>query len=166
MRSFIVAFMVLILISSIILVFVFPVHKTETHAKKAEKTYVEKLLTGTLQEMQKENTEGADSLSVNNDKKTDVYSEYFYVPSESFNNGNSNGKELSNKADFSQNSSLDKNTSDVLRHAADYANSNESYRRVSKELSEKYGNNPNAQVSEEDMVKYTVKMLQSVQNSR
>lgn len=158
--------MVLILISSIILIFVFPVHKAETHAQKTEKTHVEKLLTGNSQEVQKENTGETDNLPLKNDKKTDVYSEYFYVPSESLNNGNLNGKNLSDKTDFTKNSSLDKNTSDVLKHAVDDVNSNESYRRVSKELSEKYGNNPNAQVSEEDMVKYTVKMLQSVQNSR
>ncbi|MBR1942743.1 hypothetical protein IJ843_03290 [bacterium] len=139
MRNFIVAFMLLVLLSSIMFVIFRPVQINEVKQKSGEKSHVEELLTGTKKEKYIEEDSPADDNAKTEEisDKTDDFTEY------PFQNEPPTEKERNEKP--------------VIN---DYINSNSSLHDITKELSEKYANNPNAEVSAEDMEKFMLKILE------
>jgi len=139
MRNFIVAFMLLVLLSSIMFVILRPIQINEVKQKSDEKSHVEELLTGTKKEKYIEKDSSADD-NANIEEisdNTDNFTEY------TFQNEPPTEKERNEKP--------------VIN---DYVNSNSSLQDITKELSEKYDNNPNAEVSVEDMEKFMLRILE------
>lgn len=150
MRNFIVAFMVLILLSSIMFVILRPVG---THSEKKvnnEKSHVEKLLTEPAYYDHQENNDIKDEETEKKELRepekiiTDMFNEYAQESSPA------NNSETAQTTDKKAVKQIDEKTQ--------YG---ENYQSITNELMEKYGNNPNAEVSEEDVQKFMIKMLQT-----
>ncbi len=155
MRNFIVAFMILILFSSIMFVMLRPVNNQTEKKQLKEKSHVEKLLTEPAKYNQKEdneifNSEEKEIREIREPEKiiTDMFKEEVQFTKED--------------EDIKTNSQqIDKNEKKVIKQFTDSTQSNANYQSVTKELIEKYGNNPNAEVSEEDVQKFMIKMLKT-----
>ena len=152
MRNFIVAFMVLILLSSIMFVILRPVG---THSEKKvnnEKSHVEKLLTEPTSYVQQKNNEISDEETEKKEIRepekiiTDMFSEYTQ-------------EENSTNTEVPQ--AIDENDKKALKQITDTAKNDANYQSITNELMEKYGNNPNAEVSDDDVQKFMIKMLQT-----
>lgn len=152
MRNFIVAFMILILFSSIMFVMLRPVNNQTEKKQLKEKSHVEKLLTEPAIYNQKENNENFNT----EDKEIREIREPEKIITDMFK------EEVQENEDIKTNSQqFDENEQKALKQITDNTQSNANYQSVTKELIEKYGNNPNAEVSEEDVQKFMIKMLQT-----
>ena len=152
MRNFIVAFMILILFSSIMFVMLRPVNNQTEKKKLKEKSHVEKLLTEPAIYNQKENNENFNT----EEKEIREIREPEKIITDMFK------EEVQENEDIKTNSQqFDENEQKALKQITDNTQSNANYQSVTKELIEKYGNNPNAEVSEEDVQKFMIKMLQT-----
>ena len=152
MRNFIVAFMILILFSSIMFVMLRPVDNQTEKKQLKEKSHVEKLLTEPAIYNQKENNENFNT----EDKEIREIREPEKIITDMFK------EEVQENEDIKTNSQqFDENEQKALKQITDNTQSNANYQSVTKELIEKYGNNPNAEVSEEDVQKFMIKMLQT-----
>lgn len=152
MRNFIVAFMILILLSSIMFVILRPVSSHSEKNVKSEKSHVEKLLTEPAIYNQKENNENFNT----EEKEIREIREPEKIITDMFK------EEVQENEDIKTNSQqFDENEQKALKQITDNTQSNANYQSVTKELIEKYGNNPNTEVSEEDVQKFMIKMLQT-----
>lgn len=152
MRNFIVAFMILILFSSIMFVMLRPVNNQTEKKQLKEKSHVEKLLTEPAIYNQKENNENFNT----EEKEIREIREPEKIITDMFK------EEVQENEDIKTNSQqFDENEQKALKQITDNTQSNANYQSVTKELIEKYGNNPNAEVSEEDVQKFMIKMLQT-----
>lgn len=152
MRNFIVAFMVLILLSSIMFVILRPVSTHSEKKIKSEKSHVEKLLTEPTSYVQQKNNEISDEETEKKEIRepekiiTDMFSEYTQ-------------EENSTNTEVPQ--AIDENDKKALKQITDTAKNDANYQSITNELMEKYGNNPNAEVSDDDVQKFMIKMLQT-----
>lgn len=153
MRNFIVAFMVMILLSSIMFVLLRPINTSSEKKVKTEKSHVEKLLTEPATHNQQENKtfdtekeETEEKRQIQEPEKiiTDLFKEETQVTNE-----------------IPEPKTQQNNEKNVVKQITDNAKNNENYQSITNELMEKYGNNPNAEVSEEDVQRYMIKMLQT-----
>lgn len=150
MRNFIIAFMLLILLSSIMFVILRPVSTRNTTTEKTEKSHVEKLLTEPSQvQEQKEIEQEKEPEKI----ITDVFNESIYIPQRK-----EEYQEKPTPQPFEQ-----INQTQKIEKLTEMNKSDKNYQSISNELMQKYGNNPNAEVSEEDIQNFMIKMLDVVQ---
>ncbi len=142
MRNFIVAFMVLILLSSIMFVMLRPVNNHTEKKQLKEKSHVEKLLTEQVPNEPEKNTENTEPEKI----ITEVFDENIYIPSKT--------KDYTKPQPFAE-----KNTE--LNQINETEKNNTNYQSITNELMEKYDNNPDAIVTEEDLQKLMIKILQT-----
>lgn len=154
MRNFIVLFMLFILISSIMFVIIRPVSIKETKNDNTEKTRVEKLISGS-----KERVDDSVLYEEHHKNMTNVFDEVADVDFKKKTKASGSKVESKQKVqpfiEETRESENNKNQS---------FEPNKNFQDVSRELSEKYGNNPDAEVSEEDINNFMIKMLKTVQN--
>lgn len=148
MRNFIVAFMVLILLSSIMLVILRPIPQSEQKAPSKEKSHVEELLTGSDNKLNNQE----DEKNINIEEKKQSIDELTFDKNNFNENMNNNYIPPQN---ISNTPSEEKKT-----ETENYKVINNNLQDITKELSEKYGNNPNAEVSPEDIEFFMLKLLE------
>ncbi len=157
MRNFTVLLLLLVLFYSVFLLITKPLHQNKIPEKR-EKTHVEKLLTESSKIPQDTEVFGTENQELD-------------LPAE----------EYSKKSEFSKSEEKQNETEIPVHHedSADNKNKNENYvsipqntkqnnayKSVTQELYEKYGNNPNAEVSQEDLQKYMIKMIDAIQKQQ
>ncbi|MBR2526772.1 hypothetical protein IKE67_09935 [bacterium] len=156
MRNFIVAFMLVILLSSIMFVILRPIQPAQINQSKKEKSNVEKLLTEPAK-----NTEEPYSEMSSEEKKEvidDILQQF-----EPNNNPELQIKEKHNEIEISQTQNATENKQETTKNDVAPARDNNSFKDIQDELNKKYGNDPNAEVSQEDLQKILIKMLESTQ---
>ncbi|MBR1680923.1 hypothetical protein IJ707_03935 [bacterium] len=142
--------MLLILLSSIMFVILRPVSTRNTTTEKTEKSHVEKLLTEPSQvQEQKEIEQEKEPEKI----ITDVFNESIYIPQRK-----EEYQEKPTPQPFEQ-----INQTQKIEKLTEMNKSDKNYQSISNELMQKYGNNPNAEVSEEDIQNFMIKMLDVVQ---
>lgn len=161
MRNFIVLFMILVLFSLIMLLITKPVTSDIENKDTKEKSHVEKLLTEQSKEEKNKNNDIQEMSSENDTGKiiTDVFSETIYIKPQS----NKNDPQEIDKTPqpFNKNQQMNE-----IQELTEKTKSDKNFQNISNELIEKYGNNPNAEVSEEDVQHYMIKMIETMQNKQ
>ena len=158
MRNFIALFMILILFSLIMLLMIKPVTSDKKNKDIKEKSHVEKLLTTQDNRKEIENNDIQEMSSEKDTGKiiTDVFNETIYIKPQSSKN---ESQEIDNKPQ-----PFDKNQqTKEIHELTEKTKSDKNFQNISNELMEKYSNNPNAEVSEEDLQHYMIKMIESMQ---
>lgn len=156
MRNFIVAFMLVILLSSIMFVILKPVQPAPINTDKKEKTNVEKLLTEPSESSQKTYNE------MSSEQKKEVIDDIL----QQFEPNNKPEPQIPQKTDkfeIPQPTTLTQNNPPQQKIELPPAPENSSIKNIQDELTKKYGNDPNAEVSQEDLQKILIKMLESTQ---
>ena len=149
MRNFTVMFMILILFLSIFFaIFKPPLKNSEFTDTQNEKTYVEKLLTEPKTTEIEQQTEIESQKRFENVEKSNIHENNDYL------------KKISQTKVENINSQTENfNTSNENLTPIKEESSNTRYEQISKELSEKYNNNPNAEISEEDLKYFLQKLI-------
>ena len=157
MRNFIVAFMLVILLSSIMFVILRPIKPAQVNNNPQEKSNVEKLLTEPSQAPQEisasQKKEIIDEIMQKLQKNEEI---------EQYKPQNIQPAEEKKQEKITQNEY--KNNSQ--KHSNRGASSNDPLVILHEELAKKYNNNPNAEISQEDMQKILIQMLEGIQSQQ
>lgn len=167
MRNFIVAFMLVILLSSIMFVILRPIQPTQVNNDKKEKSNVEKLLTEPSQTPQNSYHEmsSADKKEIIDEIlqrfQKDKNEEKVQVEQKNIQQAQEVKPENNSKKETTSNNNQQQNPQEINLPMI----SNEQYKNLQKELIKKYGNNPNAEIPSEDVQAIFFKMLNQQQNN-
>jgi len=167
MRNFIVAFMLVILLSSIMFVILRPIQPTQVNNDKKEKSNVEKLLTEPSQTPQNSYHEmsSADKKEIIDEIlqrfQKDKDEEKVQVEQKNIQQAQEVKPENNSKKETTSNNNQQQNPQEINLPMI----SNEQYKNLQEELIKKYGNNPNAEIPPEDVQAIFFKMLNQQQNN-
>ena len=158
MRNFIVAFMLVILLSSIMFVILKPMQSTKINIQNKEKTNVEKLLT----EPTTQTSSNPQEMTAKEKKET------IEQILENFNNSNDNKlpvKEIKEEQPKNKQNITD-NKQQISEKEINKTEVNNNYKNIQEELSRKYGNDPNAEISQEDFQNFMLKIIEASQQQQ
>ena len=147
-RKMIIIFMLFIVSFSVLLAILKP-KSTNTTASKEENTHLEKML------YNKKSTSDTQKSTQNVDFTTDNHFEKELKIEQK-------KVEETPPIDDVQINNIKRESNHAKRPTLDTPKEIKSYTTIQKELSEKYNNDPNAEVSEEDILKYMNKVIESL----
>lgn len=157
MRSFIVSFMLIILFSSIMFVILKPIQPAQINNKVREKSNVEKLLTEPAP------TPAPQDMTAKEKKDTiDDILKQFETDSNKRIPPELETKDTQEKMQSSKANPDESNRIEPQKQAFNI-NTNNKFQDLQGELTKKYGNNPDAEVSQEDIQEVFIKLLDSTQ---
>lgn len=158
MRNFIVSFMLVILLSSLMFVILKPMHPAQIDNKSHEKSNVEKLLT----EPSDKQANTYQEMSAN--QKKEIIDELLKQFEEK-EKENSNTQTLPPPEEIprTQKINLSQNNQSAPKNEINSDLGNNSIKNMQEELSKRYNNDPNAEISDEDVQNLLMQMLESIQ---